>query len=346
LIIQKTASSIDVERREKNMPRNSGTVMTRRSAILGGLTLAAAPALGQSAWPNRPVTLVVPFAAGGGVDVTSRLIAEALADQLGQRLVVENRGGGATIPATQAVINAAPDGYTLLAAPTTLVINPAFRASMPFNWATQLAPLGLMAKLPFAVVMRADAKASTMKELEALARAAPKPLTFASGGTGTVAHLAGELFASRTGIKLQHIPFRGEGPAVNDLIAGHLDVGFATLAAVAGFVEAGALKALAVTTTERARLLPKALTVAEQGYPDYDVSAWIALTAPAGTPSDVTTRLKQALTAAVAQPALNERLQRIGAVPASPDTDVASFMQREAMTWAKVIGDAGIKVDL
>jgi tripartite-type tricarboxylate transporter receptor subunit TctC len=327
------------------MGSNGVYALTRRRFVGGALTLSAAPALAQTAWPARPITLIVPFAAGGGVDVTSRFIAEALSERLGQRVVVENRGGGATIPATQAVVNAQPDGYTLLAAPTTMVINPSFRDSMPFDWSRQLAPVGLMAKLPFAVVMRKEAKASTMKELEDLARNAGKPLTFASGGTGTVAHLAGELFANRTGIKLQHIPFRGEGPAINDLIAGHLDVGFATLASVSGQVEAGALKALAVTTAERAKLLPGAPTVAEQGYPDYDVSAWIALTAPVGTPSTILARLRQVLSEALATPVLDERLQRIGAVPAPAGVDVSAFMRREAEVWAKVIREAGIKVD-
>ncbi len=328
------------------MTKNPHATATRRTFLGGALALTAAtPTRAQGAWPSRPITLVVPFAAGGGVDVSTRLIAETLAERLGQRIVVENRGGGATIPATQAVISAAPDGYTLFAAPTTLVINPSFRSSMPFDWVKQLAPIGLMAKLPFAVVMRPDAKASTMKEFEALARTSAKPLTFASGGTGTVAHLAGELFASRTGVKLQHVPFRGEGPAINDLIAGHLDVSFATLAAVSGQVEAGTLKALAVTTAERAKLLPNAATVAEQGYPGYDVSAWIALMAPAGLPPDITGKLRDALAAALAQPALDERLQRIGAIPAANDTDLPAFMQRDAETWAKVIREAGIRMD-
>jgi tripartite-type tricarboxylate transporter receptor subunit TctC len=325
---------------------NDRLTATRRTFLGGAMASAAvSPAKAQGAWPGRPITLVVPFAAGGGVDVSARLIAEALAERLGQRIVVENRGGGATIPATQAVVNATPDGYTLFAAPTTLVINPSFRASMPFDWARQLAPIGLMAKLPFAVVMRPDARASTMKEFEALARGSAKPLTFASGGTGTVAHLAGELFAGRTGVKLQHVPFRGEGPAINDLIAGHLDVSFATLAAVSGQVEAGTLKALAVTTAERARLLPSTATVAEQGYPGYDVSAWIALMAPAGLAPEIGSKLRDALAATLAQPALDERLQRIGAIPAPRDTDLPAFMQREAETWAKVIRDAGIKMD-
>jgi tripartite-type tricarboxylate transporter receptor subunit TctC len=319
--------------------------LTRRRFMGGALALSAAPARAQTAWPARPITLIVPFAAGGGVDVTSRFIAEALSERLGQRVVIENRGGGATIPATQSVINATPDGYTLLAAPTTMVINPSFRDSMPFDWSRQLAAVGLMAKLPFAVVMRKDAKASTMKELEALARSAGKPLTFASGGTGTVAHLAGELFASRAGIKLQHIPFRGEGPAINDLIGGHLDVGFATLAAVSGQVESGALNALAVTTAERAKLLPGTPTVAEQGYPDYDVSAWIALAAPVGVPAAILARLRQVLGEALATPALDVRLQRVGAVPAPAGFDVSAFMRREAEIWAKVIREAGIKVD-
>jgi tripartite-type tricarboxylate transporter receptor subunit TctC len=323
---------------------------SRRTFLISSSAAIASPAIigsaiGQSGYPSRPLTLIVPFAAGGGVDVTSRIIAEAVADKLGQRIIVENRGGGATMTATQAVINAQPDGHTLFAAPTTMVINPAFRASMPFDWKADLQPVGLMAKLPFAVVMKKDAPQNTMKDFESFARSRDKPLLFASGGTGTVAHLAGELFANRTGVKLQHLPFRGEGPALNDLIAGHIDVSFATLAAVAGQIEGGNLKAIAVTTAERASLLPNTPTVAEQGYPDYDVSAWIALMLPKATPAAIGAKLKEALDLALATPALHERLQKIGAIPAAKGIDLPAFLLREADIWSNVIKAAGIKLE-
>jgi tripartite-type tricarboxylate transporter receptor subunit TctC len=319
---------------------------TRRTALAGAGALLAAPALSQGAFPSRPITLIVTFAAGGGVDVTSRLIAEALSEKLGQRVVVENRGGGATIPATQGVVNAAPDGYTLLAAPTTMVINPAFRPTMPFDWRADLLPVALMAKLPFVVVMRKDAPQATMKDLEALAKGrAARPLLYASGGSGTVAHLAGELFSARIGQPMQHVPFRGEGPAIGDLLAGNIDVTFATLAGVAGQVEAGTLKALGVTTAERSRLLKDVPTVAEQGYPDYDVSAWIALTLPKAADPSVARALGAALEAALAEPALQDRLHRAGAIPAAKGFDVAAFMRREAAIWEKVVKDAGLKAE-
>jgi tripartite-type tricarboxylate transporter receptor subunit TctC len=320
--------------------------LSRRAAIAGAsaLALTGRGAFAQT-WPSRPVTLVVTFAAGGGVDVVARLIGESMGEALGQRIVVENRAGGGTMTGTQAVVAAAADGYTLLAAPTTMVINPALRASMPFDWKTQLLPLGLTAKLPFVVVTRPGTPLATMKDLEALARARANPVLFASGGTGTVAHLAGELFALRTGAKMQHVPYRGEGPSFADVAGGSLDLTFATLAGVAGQAQAGTLKALGVTTAERASLLPDVPTVAEQGYADFDVSAWVGLMAPAGLPADVAARLKSALAGVLARPELRGRLEKSGAIPAAPDHAFAPFLQREAAIWERVVREANIKIE-
>ena len=179
--------------------------ISRRMLLAGIPAVLALPALAQDGYPARAVTLVVTFAAGGGVDVTSRIVGEAMGAILGQRVVIDNRGGGATIPGTHGVAKAEPDGYTLLVAPTTMVLNPAFRTGLPFDWRTDLEPIALMAKLPFVVVARPDFPASDMKALENLARQRAQPLLFASGGTGTVAHLAGEMFALRTGIKMQQL---------------------------------------------------------------------------------------------------------------------------------------------
>jgi tripartite-type tricarboxylate transporter receptor subunit TctC len=322
---------------------------SRRAALLGLAAVTATQGMpgraSAQAYPAKPPTLIVTFAAGGGVDVTSRLVAETLGQVLGQRVLVENRGGGATVTGTQAVARAAPDGYMLLAAPTTMVINPALRATMPFDWASELAPVGLMAKLPFVVVTRPDSPLKSMKDLEALAKRQDKPLLFASGGTGTVAHLAGELFAIRIGAKMQHVAYRGEGPSLADVAGGSLDVTFATLAGVAGQVQGGTLKALGVTTAERAALLPEVPTIAEQGYADFDVSAWVGLMAPQGTPAEVLRTLRAALDKALGDAQLRGKLEKSGSIPAAPAQDFAAFLRREAEIWAKVVREAQIKIE-
>lgn len=321
-----------------------GAALSRRG--FGAMALAglAGPALAQQGFPSRPIQVIVPFAAGGGVDVTMRVAAEAASDLIGQRFVIENRGGGATITATTAVVRAVPDGYTVLTAPTTMVINAASRDNLPFDWKTDLVPVSMIAKLPLVVVARKDAPYSTMKELEAAARAARDPLTFSSGGTGTVAHLAGELFALRTGIKLQHVPYRGEGPALSDLIGGTLKVSFATLASVSGQIEGGTVKALGVTTRDRTSLLPGVPTLAEQGYPDYDVSAWLALVAPRGTPQAAIDAMQKAFAAALATQSVRDRMKVLGAdpVPGTP-AELAAFMAKEAAQWAEVVRAIGLK---
>ncbi len=331
----------------------SGLLTRRRATIVGGLagviSLAAAwsptTALAQG-YPARPVQVIVTFAAGGGVDLTTRLVAEAAGQILGQRLVIENRGGAATVAGSAVVARAEPDGYTMLAAPTTMVINPAVRANLPFDWERDFVPVVLLAKLPFVVVASKDLPAGTMKELEAFGRQGPNPLTFGSGGTGTVAHLAGEFFGQRSGAKVQHVPYRGEAPALMDAIGGRISVMFSTLASASGHIEGGTMKALAVTTKERAGLLPDVPTVAEQGYPGYDLSAWVALVAPKGTSAEVVATLNRAFNEALRRPDLRERLSKLGAEPAggSPE-ELARFMKNDAELWAKVIQDGNVTVE-
>jgi tripartite-type tricarboxylate transporter receptor subunit TctC len=319
-------------------------VPTRRSVLTSAAALAAFPTHAQS-YPTRSITLVVTFAAGGGVDAVSRLVAEALGEELGARVIVENRPGGGTITGTQSVVRAPADGYTLLAAPTTMVINPAVRPSMPFDWVVDLVPIGLMAKLPFVVVTRPASPLNSMKELEALGKTRTDPVLYASGGTGTVAHLAGELFALTTRAKMQHVPYRGEGPSLTDVASGILDCTFSTSVGAAGLVQAGTLKALGVTTRERSTLMPDVPTVAEQGYPAFDVSAWVGLMAPAALQRGALERLRPALRKVLADPVLRQKMERTGAVPATPDFSFKAFLDREAQTWATVIRDANIKIE-
>lgn len=321
--------------------------ISRRTALGGALALLttgmARPAFAQS-YPTKAIQLIVPFAAGGGVDVVSRVVAEAAGDILKQRIVIENRGGAGTILGSQAVAKAEGDGYTLLAAPTTMVINPALRASMPFDWTTDLVPVAMIAKLPFVVSAGLKLPAKTMKELEALGKTRGTPITFGSGGANTVAHLAGEVFGLVSGAPVQHVAYRGEAPALTDTISGNIDVMFSTLAGASAQVKGGTLKALAVTTATRTRLLPDVPTVAEQGYAGYDLSAWVALVAPKGTPPAVVAALNAAVNAALARPQVAARLLEIGAEPApgTPES-LAAFMAKDAATWAGVIKAAGIK---
>jgi tripartite-type tricarboxylate transporter receptor subunit TctC len=321
--------------------------ISRRAALTGALAILASatarPALAQ-AYPTRVMQLIVPFAAGGGVDVVVRVVAEAAGDILKQRLVIENRGGAGTVLGSQAVAKAEPDGYTLLAAPTTMVINPALRSSLPFDWKTDLVPVAMIAKLPFVVTSGLKLPAKTMKELEALGKTRGTPITFGSGGANTVAHLAGEVFGLVSGAPVLHVAYRGEAPALTDAMSGNIDVMFSTLAGASAHVKGGTLRALGVTTAKRTSLLPDVPTVAEQGYAGYDLSAWVALVAPKNTPPAVVATLNAAVNGALAKPEIATRLIEIGAEPAPDTTEaLASFMAKDAQTWAGVIKAAGIK---
>jgi tripartite-type tricarboxylate transporter receptor subunit TctC len=332
-----------------------GTGLSRRRAVstctrsvlaaVLGISLLSTAASAQE-YPTTTIQVVVPFAAGGGVDGATRIVAEAMGEILGQQLVIDNRGGGSTIIGTQSVTRAEPDGYTLLAAPTTLVINPALKPSLPYDWQTDLVPITLLAKLPFVVVAGQALPAGTMQELARLGQQSGEGLTFGSGGVGTVAHLAGELFGLRSGTRMLHVPYRGEAPALVDAIGGQISVMFSTLASASGQIQGGQLKPLAVTTKERASLLPDVPTVAEQGYPDYDLSAWIALMAPKGTSRPVIEKLNAAASEVLRRPAVRDRLAKLGAEPAggTPE-ELASFMQKDAAVWAEVVRKAGVKVD-
>ncbi|MFC7738677.1 Bug family tripartite tricarboxylate transporter substrate binding protein [Roseomonas sp. GCM10028921] len=322
-----------------------------RRAALGlvfgtGLSTLLASEASAQVWPARSPTIIVPFAAGGGVDVATRAIAERAGTALGRRFVVENRGGGSTIPATQAVTRAQPDGYTVLAVPTTTVINPAFRNNIPYEWKTDLAPVALITKLPFVVVTRPASPVRTMGDLAEATRRSRQPLSFGSGGSGTVAHLAGELFGLRTGIETQHVPYRGEAPALTDTMSGALNVMFCTLASAAGQIQNGTLRALAVTTAQRVPIVPEVPTVAEQGFPGYDVSAWVAVAVPRGTPASVIEALNRVFNEATRDEAVRERLGDLGAVPTGgTPAELASFMTAEAELWAKVITDAKVRME-
>jgi tripartite-type tricarboxylate transporter receptor subunit TctC len=321
------------------------TVLSRRSLLSSGLSLGVVAAItgraGAQGYPARPIQVVVPFAAGGGVDATCRIVFEAMGEAIGKRFIIENRGGSSTIIGTRAVAGAPADGYTVLAAPATMVINPALRNDLPYDWRTDLVPITMIAKLPLVVAAPPQTPVSDLAGLAAVGK--KEPITFASGGNGTVAHLAGELFGIRTGAQMLHVPYRGEGPAVADAIGGRLTALFATVPSVASQIAGGTLKAIAVTTKERVSGLPDVKTFVEQGIADYDIAAWVALMAPKGTPPEVATVLGRAAQTVLTSPAVKARLVTVGAEPSfcSP-AELTATMERDAQTFAEVVRKAKV----
>jgi tripartite-type tricarboxylate transporter receptor subunit TctC len=314
--------------------------ITRRTLMSSALTFGVVATLtsraGAQAYPARPIQTVVPFAAGGGVDATCRIVFEAMGEAIGKRFIIENRGGSSTILGTRAVTGAAPDGYTVLAAPATIVINPALRNDLPYDWRTDLVPITMIAKLPLVV---AAPPQTPVNDLAGLAEVGKKDaITFASGGNGTVAHLAGELFGIRTGAKMLHVPYRGEGPAVADAIGGRLTALFATVPSVASQIAGGTLKAIAVTTKERVTGLPNVPTFIEQGIADYDIAAWVALMVPKGTSPDVVAVLGRAAQTALTAPAVKARMVTVGAEASfGTPAELTATMERDAKTFAEVV---------
>jgi tripartite-type tricarboxylate transporter receptor subunit TctC len=306
------------------------------AAVLASLPAAAA---------DHSITLVVPYAAGGGNDVIARIVAERMSASLGQPIVVENRGGAGGTIATRQVAKAAPDGQTLLIATSSLAINPSLYPNVGYDPEKDFAPIGLIASSSNVVLVHPSLPARSIAELIALAKKDEGKLTFASTGTGSSVHLAAELFAGMAGVKLTHVPYKGSGPALNDLLGGHVAMMFATMASAAGLVrDTSKVRALAVTGATRSELFPDLPTVAESGLPGYEAALHYGIVAPAGTPEPVVAKLNAALNAALANDDVKKRLAVEGAetLPSSPaqyTTDIAS----EQAKWSDIIRKAGVK---
>ncbi|MCC7426920.1 MAG: tripartite tricarboxylate transporter substrate binding protein [Alphaproteobacteria bacterium] len=329
------------------------TAMLSRRALLAataGTSLAAAFPAGaraQAAYPNRPVRVVVPFAPGGATDILGRLIAGHLQEALGQPFVVENRSGGGGNIGSDLVAKAAPDGYTLLiGAAGNIGINPGLFPNMPYDPVRDLAPISLMASTPNILVVHPSVPANNVAELIALARSRPNQLNFASSGNGSTIHLSAELFKALAQVQMTHVPYRGSGPAVADLLAGTVQLMFDNLPSAIPHVQAGRLRALGVTSAKRAPALPNVPTIAEAGVAGYEATSWFGLFAPAGTPRPVIERLMQEVHAGVAKPALAERIRSLGAeiVTNTPD-QLATMVRTEIAKWREVIRVSGAKLD-
>jgi tripartite-type tricarboxylate transporter receptor subunit TctC len=313
--------------------------------IVAGLALAG-PAKAQD-YPSKPIRLVVPFAAGGATDVLARLVGERLTASLGQQVVVDNRPGAGGNIGSDIVARAEPDGYTILmGAVGTHAINPSLYPKMPYDPVKDFAPVTLVASVPNVLVVNPEVPAKSVQELIDLAKAKPGELNFASSGNGTSIHVSGELFKAMTGTDIVHVPYKGSGPAVTDLLGGQVQMMFDNMPSSLPHVKAGKLRALGVTSAKRSPALPEVPTIAEAGVPGYDATSWFGILAPAGTPEPVVTRLQGAIVQALGEPEMRQRMADLGAEPVG-DTpaEFGQFITAELAKWAKVVNDAGVKLE-
>jgi tripartite-type tricarboxylate transporter receptor subunit TctC len=321
--------------------------LPRRQFLHLAAGAAAFPALSgiarAQAYPARPVRLIVGFAPGGINDILARLIGQSLSERLGQQFVVENRSGASGNIATEAVVNAAPDGYTLLLVGSSNTINATLYDKRNFNFVRDIVPVAGIARAPLIVEVNPAFPAKTVPEFIAYARANPGKINMGSGGNGTSVHMSGELFKMMTGVNLVHVPYRGEGPALSDLIGGQVQVMFSNMPASLEFVRAGRLRALAATTQTRAQALPDLPTVGEFA-PGYEASGIGGVGAPRGTPAEIVDKLNREINAALADPKMKQRFADLGAVTlvGSPG-DFGKLIAEEVEKWGKVVKFAGIK---
>jgi tripartite-type tricarboxylate transporter receptor subunit TctC len=296
-------------------------------------------------YPGRPVTLVVPFPPGGSTTVVARIVADKMSPTLGQPIVVESRGGAGGTVGTRSVARGTPDGYTILLGYTgTLAIGPSMYLNAGFDPRKDFAPIGRIGLAPTALVVHPSLPVHSVRELIAYAKAHPGELNYGSAGIGTLGHLAGAYMASTAGLELIHVPYRGTGPALTDLLGGHIPMMFSPIPSVIGHVGTGALRALAVTSADRSRLLPDLPTIAEAGLPGYEATLRYGLVAPAGTPPAIVARLNAELNAALASPEVQKQLANDGAepLPGTPE-QYGADIDREEKTWSKVVMALGLK---
>jgi tripartite-type tricarboxylate transporter receptor subunit TctC len=316
-------------------------------AILASLIiLTGAPAFAQTdAYPSRPIRIVVTVPPGGAADFIARLVGGKISESVGQPVVVENRGGAGGTIAADAVAKAAPDGYTLLQnSITTHGVGPHLYSKLPYDPVKDFAPVSMLAVLPLVMAVNAELPFRTVNEVVASSKT--KPLNFASSGNGGAPHMAGELFKSVTGAPITHVPYKGSGPAVADLVGGRVQIMFDAAPSLIAHIRSGKLRVLAAASPQRNRLLPEVPTFAELGHPQIAVSLWYGVLAPAGTPRFVIDKLNSEVTKALVSPEVRERLLAQGAEPSpgSPEA-FASFMQEEMAKWAPVVKQAGVKLD-
>ncbi|VWX61382.1 conserved exported hypothetical protein [Burkholderiales bacterium 8X] len=325
------------------MQRSISSVLRRLCAGLLASSLAASAAM--AAYPDKPVKLVVPFAAGGGTDTIARALGVGMSQALGQPVIIDNKPGAGTIIGSDAVAKSQPDGYTVLVATFAHAINPSLMPKLPYDTLKAFAPVVLMARGPNVLVVRADSPFKSVSDVLAAARAQPGKLTYASQGNGTSAHLAGEMFANLGKLQMTHVPYKGAAPALTDLLGGQVDMMFATAAAASSQVAGGKLRAIAVTTPQRAPALPNVPSIADS-VPGYAVESWYGLFVPAGTPADVVNRLNDAAKKAATGPEFRKQLEPEGlTVSAGTPSELRDYIASETTRWARIVKENNVKSD-
>lgn len=319
-----------------------------RAGLLAAAALAApfASQAQNGTYPDKPIRFIVPYPPGGGTDVIARIVQERFQALLGQPIVIENRGGAAGSIGTEVAAKSPPNGYAVLFTLSSHTINPAIYPQLPFDTAKDFEPVGMVASLPQILVAGPQFPANTVAELVALAKAKPDTISFASVGNGSPGHLAGELLKLRTGTRMTHVPYRGGGPAVTDVMGGHVPLLWVSIPAAAQFVKSGKLKALAVSTQKRSAAFPDVPTMQEAGVPDFEVDSWYAMFVPAKTPRPVIDKLNRVMNTVVQEPNIREKLlaqgsEAAGGTPEELDRVVSGELGR----WAKLAKEAHIKVD-
>jgi tripartite-type tricarboxylate transporter receptor subunit TctC len=329
----------------QKFPNRRASLFMTAALLATGLGM---PARAQVEFPKqKPITLVVPFAPGGGNDILARAIAPRMGELLGQIIIVDNRPGAGGNLGAELVAHAAPDGYTIVIASSQVTMNPFLDMKVPFRIEKDFEPIGLMASVPLLLVANPREPYKNVQELIAYAKANPGKLNYSSPGNGTPQHLAGEVFAKMTQTEMTHVPYKGTGPSVTDLIAGQVQLSFATYASVAQHVQAGKLRALGVAGQKRSALMPQLPTVAEAGVRGYDASLWYSMLAPARTPPDIVRKLNEAMVGALRDPALATQLAQQGfeTRTSTPD-ELRQYIAEELKRWQRIIVQNNIKVSL
>jgi len=315
--------------------------------LLAGALLAwpVLHAAAQGTYPNKPIKLLVPFTPGGGTDLLARIVAQKMSENMGQQVIVDNKPGGNTLVATQEVVRAAPDGYTLIMQTNNFAANPTlYKGKMQFDTVKDLAPVGLVAGNPHVLVVNPSVPVNTLQEYIDLAKAKPGTITFATASSGTVNHLTAELLKIQAGIDIVHVPYKGSGSVMPDLLGGQVNSLFAAMPTVTNYIKEKRLRAIAVTTPTRFRGLPDVPTIAESGYPGYDFSSWFGILAPAGTPKPVIDRLNAEIVKALKDPGVQSRLTDYEIYGSTPE-EFGTFIKKEIDKTAKIIEASGAKVD-
>ena len=323
-----------------------------RTVVLGGLVAvmlcAQATSVAQTAssFPNQPVRMVVPYPPGGPTDITARVVAAEMSKTIGQNIVIDNRPGASGMIGSEMVTKATPDGYTLLANASIHVINPSVYPDMRFDAIKDFTPITQLAQVPLVLVVPANSPIKSVKDLVEYAKANPGKVNFGSAGSASAQHLAGESFKIAAGIQMQHIPYKGSAPALTDLAGGQLQLMFDSMPSATPMINSGKLRAIAVTTTTRAKARPDLPTIAESGFPGFDISTWYAYWAPKGTPADVVEKLAASAAQALKNPEVIAKYEAMGAEPVgSTPAQFAAYVESEAKKWSEIVKKSGAKLD-